>query len=63
VRLVKVRLKYSYETEEVSVGPIIHRSDAPHPMHSFQPRETVPIPLSACDETKERTETGTITSA
>ena len=50
VRLVKVELKYSFETRELGVGEIINRSDAPHPMHEFKPRETQPIPLSARDE-------------
>jgi len=53
VRLVKVRLKYSFEIKEVGVGEIINRSDAPWPGHSFKERETIPIPLSARDEVRE----------
>lgn len=52
VRLVKVELKYSFETRELGVGEIIHRSDAPWPGHAFKPRETEPIPLSVMDEKK-----------
>lgn len=52
VRLVKVELKYSFETKELGVGEIINRSDAPWPGHAFKPRETEPIPLSARDEAK-----------
>lgn len=45
-RLVQIRLKYSYSTEEEGVGEIINRTDGEG--EKFQPREVVgDIPLSA----------------
>jgi hypothetical protein len=45
VRLVEVKVKYSYSTEEMGVGEIINRSDGERAR--FSPRETEEIPLSA----------------
>lgn len=45
VRLVKVKLTYSYGTEEIGVGEIINRCDGDIPR--FTVRETDAIPLSA----------------